>query len=179
MTADDNLARQLEQLTERVAMLEDHLAVAKLMASYGPNADSGDPSSTSALWVEQGLLDVGHARYEGAEQIKAAIDSDAHHQFTSTGGAHIVSAPLIEVDGDRAVGTCYQQLIAYNAEDGGYREVRVSANRWEMVRTSQGWKILNRWNRALDGSRAALDLLAAAEFGAEHGRWSAEVRSAN
>jgi hypothetical protein len=35
----------------------------------------------------------------------------------------------------------------------------MTANRWELVRTPQGWKIKRRTIRALDGSQPARDLL--------------------
>jgi hypothetical protein len=41
----------------------------------------------------------------------------------------------------------------------GYRIHRVGANRWELQRTPQGWKIKRRTYRTLDGSEPALDIL--------------------
>jgi len=35
----------------------------------------------------------------------------------------------------------------------------VGANRWELVRTAEGWKIKRRTYRSLDGSEGALDIL--------------------
>jgi hypothetical protein len=39
---------------------------------------------------------------------------------------------------------------------------RVSANRWEFVRTDEGWKIKCRTLRPLDGTKPARDILAGA-----------------
>ena len=41
----------------------------------------------------------------------------------------------------------------------GYRAHRVGANRWELKRTAQGWKIKRRTLRQLDGSEPARELL--------------------
>ena len=41
----------------------------------------------------------------------------------------------------------------------GYRIHRVGANRWELKRTSDGWKIKRRTYRTLDGTEPALDIL--------------------
>ena len=41
----------------------------------------------------------------------------------------------------------------------GFRIHRMTANRWELVRTAQGWKIKHRRLRQLDGSEPARDIL--------------------
>ena len=44
----------------------------------------------------------------------------------------------------------------------GYRVHRVVANRWELARTPEGWKIKSRKLRPLDSSQPGRDILAAA-----------------
>jgi hypothetical protein len=44
----------------------------------------------------------------------------------------------------------------------GVHAHRVSANRWEFVRTAQGWKIKSRTLRPLDGSPPARAILCGA-----------------
>ena len=44
----------------------------------------------------------------------------------------------------------------------GFRIHRVGANRWELVRTSEGWKIQRRTLRPLDGTEPARELLRSA-----------------
>ena len=74
------------------------------------------------------------------------------------------------IDGDRAVVTSYLQILAAHptadeievpahGKSRGYRIHRVGANRWELVRTPQGWKIKRRTYRTLDGTEPALDIL--------------------
>jgi len=41
----------------------------------------------------------------------------------------------------------------------GYRVHRVGANRWELERTAQGWKIKRRTLRPLDGTEPARTIL--------------------
>jgi hypothetical protein len=36
---------------------------------------------------------------------------------------------------------------------------RASANHWSLVRTREGWRIAERFNRVLDGSEASHDVL--------------------
>jgi hypothetical protein len=44
----------------------------------------------------------------------------------------------------------------------GFHVPRVSANRWEFVRTGEGWKIKSRRLRSLDGTEPARDILRSA-----------------
>ena len=61
------------------------------------------------------------------------------------------------VDGDRAVATAYAQLCRADGEN--FRVWRVTATRWELVRTDDGWQVEQRVNRLLDGDEAARELL--------------------
>jgi hypothetical protein len=94
----------------------------------------------------------------------------AHQEAIRGGLAHFASLPHVELDGDRAVVTSYLQIISpdelaepvevpAHGVSKGYRIHRVGANRWELVRTRDGWKIKRRVFRSLDGSDGALDIL--------------------
>jgi hypothetical protein len=41
----------------------------------------------------------------------------------------------------------------------GFHIHRISANRWDFVRTASGWKISKRQLRALDGNEGAREIL--------------------
>jgi hypothetical protein len=86
------------------------------------------------------------------------------------GLAHFAGLPQISIDGDRAVVVSYLQILTPqptaepvavpgHGTSRGYRVYRVGANRWELERTAQGWKIRRRTLRPLDGSEPARELL--------------------
>ena len=50
-------------------------------------------------------------------------------------------------------------LVLLHADDG-WRAVRLSANRWELRRTSDGWRVHARTAQLLDGRSTARELLA-------------------
>jgi hypothetical protein len=78
--------------------------------------------------------------------------------------------------GDRAVVTSYLQVIApdhvaapdplsaHPPPEGaqGYRIHRLSANRWDLVRTADGWKIARRTLRLIEGKDASREVLKSA-----------------
>ena len=86
------------------------------------------------------------------------------------GLAHFAGLPHIELDGDRAVVTSYLQILVPQTQGDpvdvpnhgsskGFRVHRMTANRWELARTPQGWKIKRRTLRQLDGSEPARKIL--------------------
>jgi len=54
MTVEERLA----VLEQRLRRAEDELAIARLMASYGPLADAGDADAVAGVWAEDCEYDV-------------------------------------------------------------------------------------------------------------------------
>jgi hypothetical protein len=151
MTDVDTLARTVADLQERIARLEDQVAIYQLMMSYGPSVDSGSSAFTASLWTDDGVYDYDNASDDlvGAPAIKAMVEGPQHQGYIMSGCAHLVGMPYVQVDGDTAVATCYSSL---NHHDGdGFRIGRITANRWELVRTARGWQVQRRTNRILNG----------------------------
>jgi hypothetical protein len=54
------------------------------------------------------------------------VAGEPHQSYIHGGCAHLVGPPHIVVDGDRAVATCYSQLLFRDNEADGYRVWRVT-----------------------------------------------------
>ncbi|MDT5027865.1 MAG: hypothetical protein QOE61_4291 [Micromonosporaceae bacterium] len=154
-----DIAETVAALEARVAALEDRLAIYQLMATYGPAVDSGSGHIAGALWTEDGVYDAGVGVFVGSDRIAEMVHGEPHSSYIGGGCAHLVGAPHIVVDGDRAVATTYSQLLFRDEAADGYRIWRVTANRWEWVRTAGGWRVSSRTNRPLDGNEEARALL--------------------
>jgi len=142
-------------LERRLQELEDRLAIYQLMMAYGPAVDSGSSAAAGSLWAESGIYDSGVGIFEGPEGIRAMVATDPHDGYTKAGCAHIVSAPHIELDHDRAVAICYSQLLLRDEATDGFKIWRVTANRWEWERSKDGWRVTKRVNHLLDGNPPA------------------------
>ena len=93
------------------------------------------------------------------------------HQAAIAGGlAHFTGLPHVTVDGDTAVVISYLQILTpkksgeevevpNHGASRGYHIHRVVTNRWDLVRTSSGWKIKRRTLRLVDGSEPSRDIL--------------------
>jgi len=168
----DDIEERVRRLEARIAELEDQVQLYQLMSSYGPLVDSGDAEATSALWVEDGIYDWGGGTApdpegkvkEGAEgaalsreAIADMVRGSYHQQIIDGGAGHVIGLPHIVFKGDAAVATSYSRLYRYDGEN--FRVWRVGANRWEFVRTPQGWRIRRRTNRVLNGGKEPRALL--------------------
>jgi hypothetical protein len=143
---------RLAALETRLAALEDELTIIRLMATYGPSVDALAADVTAGLWAEDGVYDAGVAVFEGAEGLRAMVETEPHRAYVRGGAAHVVSPPRVVVNGDTAVAVCHSQLLLHDEALDGWRVWRVTANRWDWARTPLGWRVTSRTNRPLDGS---------------------------
>ncbi|WP_176593646.1 nuclear transport factor 2 family protein [Sphingobium sp. EM0848] len=138
----------------RIAALEDREAIRELIARYGPLADAGDCAGAAALWTEDGIYEVGgFGSYQGRAAIQALLEGESHQGLIHGGAAHVLSPPVIDLDGDCAIAHTYS--IVFRKCGDNWEAHRVSANLWQLVRTDEGWKVSRRVNRSLDGSEEA------------------------
>ena len=158
-------------LEDRIRAIEDRLEIYNLIASHPPSADTAAEPYIRSIFLADSVLDLGGAkRAEGNQAIARIVTRPEHGAAIKGGLAHFAGLPHVTIDGDRAVVTSYLQILAPHPSadeievpghgaSRGYRIHRVGANRWELARTPEGWKIKRRSYRTLDGSEPALDIL--------------------
>jgi len=162
-------------LEERLRLIEDRFAIYDLIARHPSSADTGAGEFVASVWAEDGVFDRGaeFPRPSGRAAIAAGSSNPEHHRAIEQGIAHFAGLPYVRIEGDRAVAISYLQILVpdrvgpifevpNHGASQGFHVHRVSANRWEFVRTSEGWKISRRTLRPLDGSAEARDILKSA-----------------
>ena len=172
MAADPNAGKTVE---ERLREIEDRLAIYNLIASHPPSADTGAADYTAAVWTEDGVFDRGpeFPQPTGRAAIAGGSSNPEHRRAIEQGIAHFTGLPYVRIDGDTAFAISYLQILVpdhvgplfdvpNHGASRGFHVHRVSANRWEFVRTEGGWKIKRRTLRPLDGTQPARDILAGA-----------------
>ena len=148
---------RLEQIERRLAAAEDELAIIRLVASYGPLVDTGRTDLAPQLIAKDGIYDVLNARL-GRDEFSTMLSQDEHQELVRDGIAHVMGLPWVRIDGDRATAVNCTQL--YHKTVNGYQVFRVAQNVWNLVRTKEGWKIQERFNRLIgegDDARALLE----------------------
>ena len=165
MAAEGNDGKTLEQ---RLRLIEDRLEIYNLIASHPPSADTGAGDYTASVWTEDGVFDRGaeFARPTGRAAIAGGSSNPEHHRAI----AHFAGLPYVRISGDTAFAISYLQILVpdrvgplfdvpNHGSSRGFHVHRVSANRWEFVRTDEGWKIKRRTLRPLDGGEPAREIL--------------------
>lgn len=152
MSTEDRLAA----LEARLQAAEDHLAILNLLVSYGPLVDSKTSEPASELWIKgggynfDGPMSGGGGRLEAPDDLVAMYESEGHGNLVSTGVSHFTGTPKIKVHGDTADAVGYTFVILREGER--WFVWRAAVNHWTLARTEQGWRIVERFNRTLNGS---------------------------
>ncbi len=146
---------RLDALEARCRKAEDHLEILNLLNSYGPLVDSCTAREAGELWVEGGGYsftkpDGEPARLEAPDELAGMYSWPGHVELTETGCAHLTATPKVSVDGDDAQALAYSVVIL--REDDRWFLWRAAINHWTLKRTEAGWRIVERFNRPLDGS---------------------------
>lgn len=151
MSSDDRVAK----LESRLRAAEDHLEILNLLSSYGPLVDSGTSKAAATLWVEGGgynfTLPSGvDSRLEAPEELIAMYESQGHQNLVTTGASHLTATPKIKIQGDAASAVGYSFVVLREGER--WFVWRAAINYWTLTRTDQGWRIVERVNRMLNGA---------------------------
>lgn len=147
----------MSDLEKRILALEDRAAIVDLIASYGPYADSGDGDGIGALWAEGGTYTFDATTLQHPD-IAGLVELESHRGLMAAGCAHVLSAPSVRIHGDTASAVNHSIVLARRGET--WVAERVSANRWNLVRTEPGWRVASRDNRLLTGGEWARELFA-------------------
>jgi SnoaL-like domain len=158
-------------LEDRVRAVEDTLAIYHLIASHPPAADTGNDRYYRDAFTTDGEIDLGGGKGAIGNEAIAAIVKTPEHQAAIAGGlCHFAGLPRVELNGETAVATSYLQIITPDRQAAprevsghgtstGFRIHRVGANRWELKRVKDSWKVVRRTLRPLDGTDDARVLL--------------------
>jgi len=138
--ADDAVIRDLQA---RLRRLEDLEEIRRLYLDYGMSLDAREAANYASLFSSDAKLRLGPVmKGDGPKEIEQA----AREMFSRTpeGGrsyAHILNAPQIELDGDKATGECI--WLAVNKVDG-QPQVSVGRHVDELVRENGRWRFAKR-----------------------------------
>ena len=156
MTDHDDSEVVRKQMAQRVRQLEDVAELTTLIAAYGHAADAGAADAVAELWSDDGVFEVqSGGRWVGRDEIAEVYRGKEHRQLIEHGCGHVMAPPQVEVDGDSARAWNHSMLVRFDPESGRFEVRRLAANEWRFVRRPEGWRIVSRVNRLLDGSADA------------------------
>jgi len=146
---------RLAALETRLQAAEDHLEILNLLNSYGPLVDSATGGPAGELWVKGGGYnftgpDGSAKRLEAPDGIAGMYSWQGHLDLVKSGCAHLTATPKIIVSHDEAQAVGYSVVILKEGER--WILWRAAINHWTLRRTAAGWRIVERFNRVLNGS---------------------------
>jgi hypothetical protein len=149
-----NVEERFAAMEKRLQAAEDQLEIIRLLNSYGPAVDSSSAKEGAALWAEDGVYDVGGTgRRVGQAEIAKLYEGPHHIGMNNQGSSHLTATPRITVNGDTAEATAYSFVILHAAGvEQRFFIWRGAVNHWKLKRTPKGWRIVERYNRVMDGS---------------------------
>ena len=147
-----DVTQRLAALEQRLQLVEDELAIHRLIVRYGLAVDTGDADRTTAVFATDGVYDADVRLMRGREEIADMVRSDRHQGMVGR-CAHQIGPAVVRIDGDRAVALGYSRV--YLRGDDGIEVYRVSMNRWELARRAGAWMIVHRLTRLLGHDEAA------------------------
>jgi hypothetical protein len=129
------------------ATMRDEWAIGRVLTRYCRYLDDQRYDDVVALFAPDGVLDSMGTRAEGQEAIRAFFPADA-----PSGGRpsamHVLSSPVIEIDGDRA--RAESDWVMIQRDEAGTTSI-VLAGRYrdELARIDGEWRFSSRTPVAL------------------------------
>ncbi len=128
-----------DDIEKRLRRLEDIQAIGQLFIDYGQFLDAGDLDAYTSLFAEDGELKLGPmGQARGRDAIKEVM-TKALEGLVGT-SFHIISSPIIKLDGDRATSEVMWTVIQRGA-DGKPMVPMIGRHKDELVREQDGqWR---------------------------------------
>jgi 3-phenylpropionate/cinnamic acid dioxygenase small subunit len=136
-TADNQTA-----LADRLQRLEDLEEIRQLFIDYGHYLDSGEFASYGGLFADDGEVLLGPV---GRAKGPAAIEALMAKTMDGARGSsfHVVSNPIIELDGDRATSEVMWTVVARDKQDNA-TVTMLGRHRDQLTRERGRWRFLRR-----------------------------------
>jgi hypothetical protein len=116
------------------------------------------------MFTEDATFDRGVGRqYKGRDEILKIVNAPEQKEAIKGGMTHLAMLPHITLKGNTAVATGYLLIVIPDTTAShvklpgkgispGFTIYQLTVNQWELLRTSDGWKVTNRTVRPLSSS---------------------------
>jgi SnoaL-like domain len=157
------------QLLARLTATEDRLEILNLLAGSAFSSDVASESYWTKMFTKDATFDRGTKQDKGRDEILKIINAPDQKEAIKAGMTHLAMLPHIKLNGDSAVATGYLLIVmpdsaashvklAGKGISPGFSIYQVTVNKYLLVRTADGWKVVQRVVRPISAkdSRAIL-----------------------
>ena len=133
-------------LEQRVQRMEDESTIRRMLIEYGAFLDAKDYHSYASLFAEDGVWQGGFGTFTGPTAIEAMLAANLgapEPGFVNKANFHMLTNPLITLDGDRAH---VESKYLFWTASPDHRPTPALAGRYvdEFVRVGGAWRC-RRW----------------------------------
>ena len=130
-------------LEERMQLVEDELAIRRILVDYAAFLDGRDYEGYANLFTPEGEWANEGGSRKGRDQIRAMLEVMGPAGSPNAENYHLISNPRIDLDGDRATATS-RYLFVMRGPEGQPTPALAGVYRDEFVRHEGEWKIARR-----------------------------------
>jgi SnoaL-like domain len=152
-----------KQLLARVTATEDRLEILNLLAGSAISSDVASEAYWTKMFTNDATFDRGTKQDKGRDEILKIVNDPNQKEAIKAGMTHLPLLPHITLNGDSAVATGYLLIVMPDTAAShvklpgkgvspGFSIYQLTINRWELVRTHDGWKVSKRTVRPLSSS---------------------------
>jgi hypothetical protein len=150
-----------QQLLARITTAEDKLEILTLLSGSAFSSDVALESYWKKMFTADAVFDRGQGRQDkGIEEILKIVNAPDQHEAIKNGMTHLAMLPHITLKGDSAIATGYLLIVMPDTAAShvnlpgkgvspGFSIYQLTVNRWELVRTTEGWKVTQRTVRSI------------------------------
>ena len=157
---------KLEQkhLRARITATEDRLEILNLLAGSAFSSDVASEAYWKKIFTEDAVFDRGQGLQDkGQAEILKIVNNPSQNEAIKSGMTHLAMLPHITLNGDSAVATGYLLIVMPDTAashvklpgkgvSSGFSIYQLTVNRWQLVRTTDGWKVSQRTVRPLSSN---------------------------
>lgn len=151
-----------DKLLKRITAAEDKLEILTLLAGSAFSSDVASELFWKKMFTDDAVFDRGGGwpQDKGQHAILTIINSPDQREAINYGMTHLAMLPQITLKGDSAIATgCLLIVIPDTTASHvklpgkgvspGFSIYQLTVNRWELVRTTEGWKVNKRTVRPI------------------------------
>lgn len=132
-------------IERRLARVEDHIAIERLLMEYGRTLDTGDFTAFSRLFATNGEWSGNIGTFKGPAAIQAAMDKAFHPRVGAPPVPtfyHVLTNAIIDIHGDRATALSKWTFIGF--VHGRPQVGAIGYYDDTLVRENGSWRFLHR-----------------------------------
>jgi SnoaL-like domain len=150
-----------KQLLARITAAEDKLEILTLLAGSAFSSDVASESYWKKMFTPDAVFDRGQGRQDkGIAEILKIVNAPDQHEAIKYGMTHLAMLPHITLKGDSAIATGYLLIVMPDTAAShvnlpgkgfspGFSIYQLTVNRWQLLRTTEGWKVTQRTVRPI------------------------------